>query len=310
MGKMGKILKLNRFDPAKRGKDGKSAYLGFFILLNGKRRSGKTTVAIDLMYHMRDDIDLAIAMCPTSGLNGCLEGIIPHSFQYKHGDPKYILELLQVQEARKKQGKMKSILLFLDDLAWDSSFMKSEGFKELLFNGRHYGITVIFTVQYCMVLSQELRMQCDLVVTMMERSFLGKENLHKQFFNMMSMREFLKVLIMCTKGYSALILDNQSREEELSQFIFWFVADPNHASQFRLGSDAMWQLDEFYSTDTPEEDPRAAAEEAASDEGREPERVEYNDPVLVGETIDMIAMADRNGQTVVCTDVETQRHRH
>lgn len=302
---MGKILKLRRFDAAKKRKDGKSAYLGYFILLNGKRRSGKTTVAVDLMYHMQDDIDVAISMSPTSALSKCLKDIIPQSMQFPRGDPKYIQELMRQQEVRKRKGKPRQILLFLDDLAWDRGFMSSEGFKELIFDGRHLDITVIFTVQYCMVLPQELRMQCDLIITMKERSHLSKENLYKQFFGVMHMHEFIKVLAMCTKGYSALVLDNQSREEELSEFIFWFVANPSHAEKTRMGSEAIWELDKFYGMHEDEVQTAAAAEEVQVPTEREP--IQVNDPAMIGETIDFVAMADTNGQTVVCKDVYTTK---
>lgn len=77
---MGRKFAMRKFNPAVVNKStGENKMLGYFIVINGRRGSGKPTVALDIMYHLQKDIDIVVAVSETADVTGALDGVIPSS---------------------------------------------------------------------------------------------------------------------------------------------------------------------------------------------------------------------------------------
>lgn len=288
---MGRKLKMVKFDPDRTHPiTGKLEMLGYFIVIVGKRGSGKTTVALDLMYHLQNDIDIAISVSETADVTAALNGVIPTCLQYNKATPTLITNLLKQQEADNLNGRCKNMLLFLDDVAWDQKFMKSEEFKRLVFNGRHRNITVIFTLQYAMELPPALRMNTDMCITMNEKIRHYRKNLHEQYFGMMSYEEFNTIMDIATKGYSCLVLDNRIKRDQLHEILFWYTVNLENTTKVKLGNGIYWKLDQHYGHGVK---PSLAVAHPVK------EKATVDSVVQIGEKIDVIAIARDDGQTMI-----------
>jgi hypothetical protein len=284
---MGKKLKLHKFDPSATNSDGRLKLLGYFICINGARGRGKTKVSLDLMSHMQEHIDIAIAVSETGAMTGILKGIIPESLQHSSITPDALDAIMDMQEADYMAGRCKNMLLFLDDMAFDSTLIKSNAFKRLAFNGRHRNITVIFTLQYCMELPPRIRSNIDLVITMNEMKHSNKKNLHEHYFGVVTYEEFELIMNMATKGFCCLVLDNRSRADKLEELLFWYEADLERCRTVRLCNQLYWDLDAHY----------LRGEDAVKTEPKKRPPPEAS--AHVGQRIDVVSIADSEGRTVV-----------
>ena len=280
-------LKLKKLDPANITSNG---LLGCFVVLIGRRNSGKTTLMKDLIFHMAPRLDIAIGISPTDDTNLSMQTVIPPSFVYREADDKLLLSLMESQRRRWATGKGPELLLVLDDVAWDTAFFNSKAFKQLAFNGRHMHITVILCMQYALCIPPPIRAQVDLCITMSDHLLTNRKKLFEQFFGMMKFEEFMQIMDKSTNGFECLCLWNRSRSNELDTMLFWYLANLEDSENARVGKSAYWKLSEHYGRNT--------FGFAPLNDTQQQQKIEDISPEL-GQPIDTIVKAGSDGKTVV-----------
>ena len=127
-------LALKKFDMAKT--DDRRVFL-----IVGKRNSGKSIVLADLLYHKRH-IPMGILKSSTEEATGYFHETcgVPDAYIYSEWRPDVIDTIIAKQKKLAKEGTMRNIFIVLDDLAFNKSLFLSKQMRELMFNGRHYGI--------------------------------------------------------------------------------------------------------------------------------------------------------------------------
>jgi predicted ATP-dependent endonuclease of OLD family len=236
-------LKMRRFDPTVGGTSS-DGLLGFFIVLIGKRNSGKTTLLKDLCFHLKDNIDLAIAVSPTDEANEGFKTLLPGAFIFREPDEKHLDRIMDYQRQQLKKKDVKNLLLILDDCAFDRSFFNTKSFRQLAFNGRHLKITVILTLQYAISIPPGIRVQVDLVLQLNERLLGNRKTLFETFFSIVSFEEFCRILDRSTTGFDCLVLYNRSRSNNLADSFFWYAASPEDSKNARLMKTSFWKMTE------------------------------------------------------------------
>jgi len=202
-----------------------------------KRRSGKSTLVKDLMYYKRH-LTAGVAMSATESGNGFYGTFIPPVFVYSDFDASALQRLVDRQRALTKEGKAEGVFIILDDCAYDRKTMNSKIIRELLFNGRHYKITLFICMQYCLDLSPGLRANIDYVICLREN--LYREKLFKNFFMMTgNMATFNAIMDSTTSDYGALVLDNTRNSSKLDELLFWWKAKIDR-KPFRVGHPSFW----------------------------------------------------------------------
>lgn len=226
-------LELHKFDPRilnKRRKEGHSPIIAFL----GSRGSGKSTLVKDIGSFLKD-IPFALVMSGTEEGNGYYSSIVHPLFIYNKFEPEVLTNLVNHQKKKAKQLQKEGrelkktpeehVWVLLDDLAYDKSMMKEESIREIIFNGRHYGITLILTFQFMMDLKPEMRANIDYVFVCKEGKKDNVERLYKYFFGMFDkVSDFKKTLNACTNDYGCLVLDNTSRSDRIEDQVFWYKA--------------------------------------------------------------------------------------
>jgi len=106
-------------------------------------------------------------------------------------------------------------------------------------NGRHWRITFMITMQYCMDLPPDLRANIDYIFILRENIIQNQEKLYKNFFGIFPhIDTFKEVMNACTEGYDCLVLDNTSRSNKITDCVFWYKAKPDR--KFKIGSKELW----------------------------------------------------------------------
>ena len=127
-----------------------------------------------------------------------------------------------------KKSPEDHVAIIMDDLAFDKKMMKNECIREIFFNGRHYGITIIITFQYMMEIGPEYRGNIDYIFVYKEPRKDATDKLYKYFFSIFDKPvDFKKVLYSCTNDYGCLVLDNISKSYLIEDQVFWYRVDIN-----------------------------------------------------------------------------------
>ncbi len=221
---------------------------GSIILLLGKRGTGKSVLLQQIAHVMAENgnIDIAFGFSPTDESNGVLSSFLPKSLIHSEFDENVIQSIMNSQKRALKQGKtLKRVVLFLDDCGYDSAkIFKSKVMKNLFYNGRHYCIGLVMSMQYCMDAGTSFRSNVDVTISLKEQIQSNRERLWKQYFGAFeSMKEFNLAMNACTNNYSSIVCaNNLSQSNELTESIFWFKASID-LPEFKLGSEAVKQID-------------------------------------------------------------------
>lgn len=228
-------LALKKFDMAKT--DDRRVFL-----IVGKRNSGKSVVLADLLYHKRH-IPMGILKSSTEEATGFFQQTcgVPDAYIYSDWRPDVIDTIIAKQKRLAKEGTMRNIFIVLDDLAFNKTLFVSKQMRELMFNGRHYGILLVITAQYLMDLPTYFRSNVDYVITTRTPGVQDRERLYKNFFGVIpSFSMFQSIMDNTTEDYHLLVVDNTTQSNKLEENVFWYKAPlrgPN-SKNFKIGCPA------------------------------------------------------------------------
>lgn len=243
-------LKLKEFIPDE------DLELGYRIAVLGQTGSGKSVVTWALCHAYAPVIDLALVFCPTAEENNYSD-IVPPSCIFEEFDEEYILNLIRYQNrCAKKYGRenLRSILVILDDLSFDSKMCRTKGFRKLFCNGRHANITVIMTTQFVMDMPTTIRAQLQMVFTAREFTDNIMEKLHDNYFSAINKyQDFRRVMDEITQERTMLVLRKSFKDAgSPDRLLFWYQA-PFPKAKFKLGDPAIWEEDARCYVDDTEE---------------------------------------------------------
>ena len=217
-------------------------------LLIGKRGTGKSTTLRNIMYHMRQRLDVGIAMCPTEDAateETGLRSFVPRTFIYDRFCPSALRALLDYQRGYiKKHGRESARRAFaiLDDCCAQKGTFRVDEMREVHVNGRHRRIFLVNAVQYLMDVAPDLRTNIDYVFVLKENIIMNRDKLYKQYFGMFdSAKTFYAAMDALTSGHSAMVLDNKTTSTNVEDCVFYFESAAK-VPPFRLCSDVYWGL--------------------------------------------------------------------
>lgn len=178
----------------------------------------------DLLFHKRH-IPVGILMSSTEEATGFFQGVcgIPDAYIFSDWQPAVVDNIIAKQKKLAKAGKLRNCFIVLDDLAFDKQLFNSRQMRELMFNGRHYGILLIITAQFLGDLPTYFRSNVDYVITCRTPGIQDRERLWKNFFGAIpTFHMFQAIMDNTTEDYHALVLDNTVQSNALEDCIFWY----------------------------------------------------------------------------------------
>jgi hypothetical protein len=234
------------------------------ILLIGRRGSGKSWLLKWVNYYLRKKVDYAIGFAGSlSAAKDIKGGGICESQIFMDFDIT-LLEGIVDQCKYWVEAKIeRQVLIVMDDMMFDKKLMKHKVFREIFMNGRHYNITFVCCMQYCMDMAADLRSQVDYVFSFHDSNEGTREKLRREFFGVFpNLRAFNKVTEKCiSKQFECLVLDVkgvEGKQVSASDTVFWYKA-PEDEPHFRIGRSTIWRLHRRYQITHEEKLRRAKA---------------------------------------------------
>ena len=226
-----------------------------FCYVIGRRGTGKTQLIKDLCFNFYknhclngDTIDLALVFSPTEPMQRVFEKFVPPAFIFPRYREDIILLLMETQQQLiEKNGHTATVLLIIDDCAYNKKFFVSEVFRQLAMNGRHCKICVLCAVQYSMDIPTSIRANIDITFAMQDNSMTNKKRYFSNFFSQFpDFKFFIKTFDRLTDNYKAIVSLNNNNSTNLQDTVYWYKADPSSIpDHFPLGRSIFWKMTAF-----------------------------------------------------------------
>jgi hypothetical protein len=228
--------------------------LGATILLVGKRNTGKSVCFTDIMYHMKDKLDLMVGMSGSEAGNGQMGKFLPPAFIYSKFDNKKVHHILEWQRRLKLNGKKFNMGLLMDDCVETNKdggkkrTMSSGYINQIFKMGRHYDIFYINAIQGLGDAPPDVRKNTDILIAFGTSDDDEIKALHKNFFSMFTLDEFRVFFARCTRDFECVVIDMRKFQRTPDNCVFFFKAKL-HLDPFRVGAPVWWSLSKYYFVD-------------------------------------------------------------
>lgn len=240
----GQTLKLEEFKVETLIKDDDGKYIHPRIVMIAPSGSGKSWIVRNILYEMRD-IPCGTVIAPTDKMNKFYDDFMPASFihhDYKNDIvPKILqrqLKILEKNEEREKLGKKeidpRTYLVMDDCMATKNEWMKDPKILEIMNQGRHFKLTYILTMQYCLGIQPELRTQFNFIFLLGEDNAASRKKLWEHWAGVFPKYDlFEQVFLQVTNNYGCMVINNRIKTTDLTKKVFWFKA--KEVPDFKIG---------------------------------------------------------------------------
>jgi hypothetical protein len=245
------ILEKNRIDPNK----GPCT-----ILLVGCKRTGKSTLMEDLVYHCRN-IPAGIIVTGSASTSEEFSKFFPKSCIFNNLDKSMntlIDRIITKQEKKRKRNydpKKFTCLVLMDDCGYDDKFFRNnKTLNKLFMNGRHYNMLTIISLQYCKSVPPTLRGNSDYVFILREPSRERRRDLWKEFAgNIQTFELFCTIMDQLTENHGCMVVDRTVITNNIEDCIFHYRA-AYPVPKFKAGSKSLWKKHKmYYKSDSEDE---------------------------------------------------------
>lgn len=228
-------------------KTGKGEYYGFE--LDGNHRFMLSNFIVthnsflikDLLYYQQD-IPAGMVVSKTDKLTNYYSKFIPSSLIHEEYTPELLDKLFDRQKKalRDNWKNPHAFLIFDDTLSDADNWKKDQRIKEIFYNGRHYKLLFLLTMQYPMGITPGLRCNIDYTFILRTPNQKNRKDLYDNYCGMFPSREiFEKVLDACTEDYGCIVIDNTTRSNKLEDQVFYYRADAHE--DYKLCSKQFWE---------------------------------------------------------------------
>jgi hypothetical protein len=225
------------------------------VIFIGRRRTGKSTLVRDLLFH-HQDMPLGTVISGTEESNSFYGKMIPPLFIHGEFNPIILANFVKRQKlimAKIQKDILMQVksrvdprsFMILDDCMYDDSWTHDKNIRYLFMNGRWLKAFFLITMQYPLGIQPALRTNVDFVFILREPYLNNRKRIFDNYASAFPSFEFFcQIMDQCTQNYECLVIDNTSQSAKLEDCIFWYKADVH--SDFRIGAPEFWQHSASY----------------------------------------------------------------
>ena len=240
----GQTLKLEEFDIKTLIKDVDGSYIHPRIVMIAPSGSGKSWIVRNILYEMRD-IPCGVVLAPTDKMNKFYDDFMPSSYihhEFRQDIIPKILgrqgKILEKNESREKQNKQiidpRTVFVMDDCMADKDKWIKDPKMLEIMNQGRHFKLTFILTMQYCLGIQPELRTQFNFVFLLGDDNAASRKKLHEHWAGVFPRRDlFEQVFLQITADFGCMVINQRIKTTDISKKVFWFKA--KKVPNFKIG---------------------------------------------------------------------------
>jgi hypothetical protein len=215
------------------------------IVMIAKRGSGKSWVVRALLQFFKD-IPVGLIISPTDKLSKFYSTFIPESYihyQYKSEIIKSVMarqtEIKRKFYEKKEQGKKldpRAYIVMDDCLGQKGSWMRDEAIMELLFNGRHYELMYVLTMQFPLGITPELRSNFDYVFLLADDIISNQKRMYDHYAGIFpTFDSFRQIFTQLTADFGSMVLVNRGCKGSIFEKVFYYKSPDLENISVRMG---------------------------------------------------------------------------
>jgi len=214
------------------------------IVMIAKRGSGKSWVVRSILKYFKD-IPAGLIISPTDKMNSFYGDFFPDTYihyAYKSEIIQKVMarqtEIIKKEKIKKAEGKKVDPRCFVvmdDCMGQKGTWVRDAPIQELLFNGRHYKIMYILTMQFPLGITPELRSNFDYIFLLAEDYISNLKRIYDHYAGMFpSFDSFRQIFGQLTDDYGSMVIVNRGVRKSLFEKIYHYKA-PNDNDKLKFG---------------------------------------------------------------------------
>lgn len=204
------------------------------ICFIAKRRSGKSWCIRDIINHF-DCLPGGLIISKSEEMSGFFSLFFPDLFIFYEFKPEIlenlftrqrnIIEKCKYYYKRHKKVDPRSYLIMDDVLASKGTWAKDPRIAELFYNGRHYQLLFMLSMQFPLGIQPEFRANFEYVFLLAEDSASNLKRIHEHWASIFdSFHIFRQIFSQLTEDYGAMVLVAANAKKSLFDKIFYYKA--------------------------------------------------------------------------------------
>ena len=224
---------------------------GCKLVIIGAPGSGKSTIIKSIIYAKKHILAVGQVFSGTEDSNGFFGEFFPESFIYNGLDTSDMTPLDNFKKRQKiarqyiePTGGHSWALQVIDDCTYDTSFLKKPIIKEYYKNGRHFSMLHILSLQYCLDIKPDIRVNINGVFILRESRLDIRKKLYENYGGCIpSFDMFCQIMDALTTDYTAIYINNMSVSNKIEDNVFYYKANPNAIPKdWKFGCKEFWQF--------------------------------------------------------------------
>jgi hypothetical protein len=222
------------------------------ICMIAKRGSGKSWVCRAILKHF-SYLPGGVIIAKTERMSTFYGNFFPDSYIHYEYKSEILENLLYRQEQiiekckqKYNQGKKvdpRAFLLMDDCLASKGTWMNDQPILEVFYNGRHYQLLFVLTMQFPLGIRPELRCNFDYIFLLAEDFYSNQKRLYDHYAGMFpSFDLFRQVFLQVTDDFGSMVIVNRGSRKDILDKVFYYKA-PNE----EIGTIGCDQFKKFHS---------------------------------------------------------------
>ncbi len=147
-------------------------------------------------------------------------------------------KMIYKEKMKEKEGKKvdpRCFIIMDDCLGQKGKWVRDQPIQELIFNGRHYKIMYILTMQYPLGITPELRSNFDYIFLLKEDFVSNLKRMYDHYAGMFpSFDSFRQVFSQLTDDFGSMVIVNRGAKASLFEKIYHYKA-PSDSSKMDFG---------------------------------------------------------------------------
>lgn len=224
---------------------------GCKLVIIGAPGSGKSTIIKSIIYAKKHILAVGQVFSGTEDSNGFFGEFFPESFIYNGLDTSDMTPLENFKKRQKiarqyiePTGGHSWALQVIDDCTYDTTFLKKPIIKEYYKNGRHFSMLHILSLQYCLDIKPDIRVNINGVFILRESRLDIRKKLYENYGGCIpSFDMFCQIMDALTTDYTAIYINNMSVSNKIEDNVFYYKANPNAIPKdWKFGCKEFWQF--------------------------------------------------------------------
>jgi len=225
------------------------------IVMVAKRGSGKSWVCRNILKFLnRVGIPGGMVIAKTEKMNPFYSNFFPELYIHYEYKTEILEKMLFRQEKmmdkraeKNKRGKRvnpRAFLVMDDCLASKTTWVKDKPIQEIFYNGRHYKLTFILTMQFPLGIGPELRCNFDYIFLLADDFISNQKRLFDHYAGMFpNFDSFRQVYNQLTQDFGCMVIVNRGSRSEFLDKVFYFKA--SEESDDTIGSKQFIKFNEY-----------------------------------------------------------------